>query len=151
MALAAKRSGRDYRVYVLMGDGEQAEGSVWEGAMSASHYGLGNLVGIIDYNKLQISGNVDDVMRLSSLTERWTSFGWKVVEIDGNDMKQIVQTFDALDRNSSQPTLILAHTTKGAGVSFMENQAGWHHKVPTDAQMEQALKELDAQLGEISI
>lgn len=147
MALAAKRDGASYRTFVLMGDGEQAEGSVWEAAMAGSHYGLDNLVGIVDYNGLQISGAVDEVMRLSPLAERWSAFGWKVVEIDGNDMAQVVAALDSLPARSGSPTLVLARTTKGKGVSFIENQAAWHHKVPTDEQLEQAMAELDAQIA----
>jgi Transketolase, N-terminal subunit len=144
MAIAAKRDGAAYRTFVLMGDGEQAEGSVWEAAMAGSHYGLDNLVGIVDNNGLQISGRVDEVMRLSSLAERWSAFGWKVVEIDGNDMAQVLAALDSVPARSGSPTLILAHTVKGKGVSFIENQAAWHHKVPTDEQYAQAMRELDA-------
>jgi transketolase len=149
MALAAKRDGVPYRTFVLMGDGEQAEGSIWEAAMAGSHYGLDNLVGIVDYNGLQISGKVDEVMRLSPLAERWSSFGWKVVELEGNDMSQVVAALDSLPARSGSPTLILAHTTKGKGVSFIENQAAWHHKVPTDEQLKQAMLELDGQIAAI--
>ena len=144
MALAAKRDGAAYRTFVLMGDGEQAEGSVWEAAMAGSNYELDNLVGIVDYNGLQISGKVDEVMRLSPLSERWSAFGWAVVELDGNDMGQLVKAFDGLPARRGSPTLILAHTTKGKGVSFIENQVAWHHKVPTEEQYKQALGELDA-------
>jgi transketolase len=145
MALAGKRDNTDYRVFVLMGDGEQAEGSVWEAAMAASHYELGNLIAIVDHNKLQISGDVDVVMKVSSLRDRWKSFGWETVEIDGNNMADIVKCFDSYGRGLQRhrPTLVVAHTTKGKGVSFMENQAGWHHRVPTDQDLVNALTELD--------
>jgi transketolase len=145
MAIAGQRDNADYRVFVLMGDGEQAEGSVWEAAMAASHYGLGNLIAIIDYNRLQISGDVDSVMTISSLRERWTSFGWDVQEIDGNDMRSIIGAVDPHERGAvrTRPILIVAHTTKGKGVSFVENQAGWHHRVPTDEDLARALAELD--------
>jgi transketolase len=147
MALAAKRDGASYRTFVLMGDGEQAEGSVWEAAMAGSHYGLDNLVGIVDYNGLQISGKVDDVMRLSPLGDRWAAFGWKVVQIDGNDMGQVIGALDSVPAKAGSPTLILARTIKGKGVSFIENQVAWHHKVPTDEQYAQAMRELDTAIA----
>ena len=146
MALAGSRDGAAYRVFVVMGDGEQAEGSVWEAAMAASHYQLGNLIAIIDHNKLQISGEVDQVMTVSSLHDRWSSFGWHVEEIDGNDMGNLVTCLDNLPRggNRNKPTLILAHTVKGKGVSFMENNPIWHHRVPKDDELSRALEELDS-------
>jgi transketolase len=145
MALAGQRDHADYRVFVLMGDGEQAEGSVWEAAMAASHYRLGNLIAIIDHNKLQISGSVDSVMTISSLSERWRSFGWHVREIEGNDMGEVVRFLDQHPRGTERdtPTLLIAHTTKGRGVSFMENNPVWHHRVPTDEELNTALTELD--------
>lgn len=149
MAIAGKRDDADYRVFVLMGDGEQAEGSVWEAAMAASHYRLDNLVGIIDYNKLQISGDVDTVMRISSLRDRWESFGWHIEEVDGNDVQELTALFDRVPLEPQRPTLVIAHTVKGKGVSFMENNASWHHHVPTDKELDQALAELDAQLAEV--
>ena len=147
MAIAGARDRKDYRVFVLMGDGEQAEGSVWEAAMAAAHYRLGNLVAIIDHNRLQISGDVDQVMTVSSLYDRWRSFGWNVEEVEGNDMSSLVRCFDTYQRGGDRekPSLILAHTTKGKGVSFMENVAGWHHRVPTEEQLSLALSELDGQ------
>lgn len=149
MAIAAKRGGAGYKVFVLMGDGEQAEGSVWEAAMAASHYRLDNLVGIIDYNKLQISGEVDSVMRVSSLQERWASFGWEVQETDGNDMASLVGLFDGLPDHNGRPQLVVAHTTKGKGVSFIENNASWHHRVPSEEEYRRAQQELNAQLEEV--
>jgi transketolase len=149
MALAAKRDGAACRTFVLMGDGEQAEGSIWEAAMAGSHYGLDNLVGIVDYNGLQISGKVDGVMGLSPLADRWAAFGWKVVEIDGNDMGALASAFDALPARTLAPTLVLAHTVKGKGVSFIENQVAWHHKVPTAEELETALGELDDRIAEL--
>jgi transketolase len=149
MAISAKRAGSNYRTFVLMGDGEQAEGSIWEAAMAGAHYGLDNLVGIIDNNGLQISGKVDDIMRLSPLADRWASFGWTVIELDGNDIGQLVSAFDRLPMKMGAPTLMLAHTIKGKGVSYMENQAAWHHKVPTLEQYTQAMAELDATIEAI--
>ncbi len=146
MAIAGKLDGAAYRVYVLMGDGEQAEGSIWEGAMAASHHALGNLVGIIDNNNLQISGKVDAVMRVASLKDRWSAFGWKVVEVDGNDMVALVSLFDRLPKDSSRPHLVIAHTVKGKGVSFMENKPDWHHRAPTADELDLAERELDKAL-----
>lgn len=152
MAIAGKRDGSDHRVFVLMGDGEQAEGSVWEAAMAASHYELGNLIAIVDHNKLQISGEVDSVMTISSLHDRWSSFGWEVKEVEGNNMDALVQCLDSYGRGGSreQPVLILAHTTKGKGISFMENEASWHHRVPTDEDLASALAELEVEKSEVS-
>jgi transketolase len=149
MALGAKMNGKNNSVYVLMGDGEQAEGSVWEGAMSASNYKLDNLVAVIDRNNLQISGNTEDVMALEDLAGKWRAFGWDVIEIDGNDMEQITDALDLSSAKNGKPHLIMAHTTKGKGVSFMQNVTKWHHGVPTEEQMALALAELDSQLKEL--
>lgn len=142
MALASKIDQKPTKVFTLMGDGEQAEGSIWEAAMSASHYKLDNLVGIVDRNHLQISGTTESVMGLEPLADKWESFGWHVQEIDGNSMEEIVATFDSVPIVLDKPTLILANTLKGKGVSFIENRAEWHHKVPTLDQYKQALVEL---------
>lgn len=144
MALAAKKDGAAYRTYCLMGDGEQAEGSVWEAAMAGSHYKLDNLIGIIDRNRLQISGSTEDVMGLDPLEDKWTAFGWHVVSIDGNDMQALVETFDAVPAQSGKPTLVMANTVKGKGVSFAENVPHWHHHVPNQVELEKALAELAA-------
>ena len=149
MALAGKMDKMSYKVYVLMGDGEQAEGSVWEAAMAGGHYGLDNLIGIIDRNKLQISGSTEKIMSLESLNDKWKSFGWEVLEVDGHNMQQLVDTFEMLPAVKGKPHLIIADTVKGKGVSFMENVAKWHHGVPGREQLEQALKELDSQLKEM--
>ena len=142
MAIAGKMDHRDYKVYVLMGDGEQAEGSVWEAAMAGSNYKLDNLVAIIDRNRLQISGNTEEVMKLEPLGERWASFGWEVIEVDGNNIEELYKTFKSLPRVEGKPHLILANTIKGKGVSFMENVAKWHHGVPNEEQFIQAIGEL---------
>lgn len=142
MALAAKRSDEDYRVFCLMGDGEQAEGSIWEAAMSGAHYQLDNLIGIIDRNRLQISGSTEDVMGLEPLDKKWEAFGWHVISIDGNDIASLMKTFDSLPIVKDKPTLILANTVKGKGVSFTENVAGWHHRVPTEQELTLAIQEL---------
>ncbi len=123
MAIAAKMDGRSYKTYVVMGDGEQGEGSIYEGAMSASHYKLDNLVAVIDRNHLQISGNTEDVMSLENITERWTAFGWDVVTADGNSASAMAKTFRSLDFNNGKPHLVIAESTKGKGVSYMENVA----------------------------
>jgi transketolase len=143
MALGAKRDKATSRIFVLMGDGEQAEGSIWEAAMAASHYKLDNLVAIIDNNNLQISGHIDSVMRLSSLRQKYEAFGWNVAEIDGHDFHQLIEAFNTAPWRPEMPNLIIAHTIKGRGVSFMENSASWHHKVLTDEDFERAIDELD--------
>lgn len=142
MALAGKVDKKDYRVYVLLGDGEIQEGQVWEAAMLASHYKLDNLTAFLDYNGLQIDGPTEEVMSPGSLADKWRAFGWHVIEIDGHDIKQILEAVDKAKQTTGQPTLILAHTIKGKGVSFMENQVGWHGKAPNAEQVQQALEEL---------
>lgn len=149
MALAGKRMGKDYHVYVLMGDGEQAEGSVWEGAMAAANYKLDNLTAIVDRNHLQISGNTEDVMALEDLAGKWEAFGWRVTQIDGNSMEEICAALDLPSDKTQRPHMIIAHTIKGKGVSFMENVAKWHHGVPSQEQLTAAIAELDAQEKEL--
>src|SRR5690625_1627225 len=146
MALAAKMDNKSHRVFTLMGDGEQAEGSIWEGAMAASHYKLDNLVGIIDRNRLQITGGTEDVMTLEPLADKWQAFGWEVVEVDGNDIAALQEVLHHTPRTSGKPTLIMANTIKGKGVSLAENVAGWHHHVPSEEEYEQAMKELTQEL-----
>jgi len=146
MAMAAKMDKKTYKTYVLMGDGEQGEGSIYEAAMSGSHYKLDNLVAIIDRNKLQISGKTEDVMSLEPMRGRWEAFGWEVIDMEGNDMKDIVKTFDSVDYSNGKPKLIIAHTTKGQGVSFMEKTAKWHHGVPSVEQFNEANAEIGARI-----
>jgi len=143
MALAAKKDNKSYKVFCLMGDGEQAEGSVWEAAMAGAHYKLDNLVGIIDRNRLQISGSTEEVMGLDPLDDKWRAFGWNVIAIDGNNMDEIVEVLENVPTIQETPTLIIANTIKGKGVSFAENVAQWHHHVPSDEQLEKALSELE--------
>ncbi|WDZ63585.1 transketolase [Paenibacillus polymyxa] len=150
MALAAKRGDRPYRVFCLMGDGEQAEGSNWEAAMAGSHYKLDNLIGIIDRNRLQISGATEEVMGLEPLEEKWTAFGWNVVSINGNNMEELLKAFRSAPEVAGKPTLIMANTTKGKGVSFAENVPAWHHHVPDDKELELALTELKATIEELT-
>lgn len=143
MALAGKMDKKDYRVYTVMGDGEIAEGSVWEGAMAASHYKLDNLCAVVDRNRLQISGNTEDVMAHDDLHERWGSFGWNVIDVaDGNDIDQLKAAFDAAKEVKGKPTVLIANTVKGKGSSVMENKANWHHKVPNAEELEQIRKDL---------
>ena len=137
MALAAKRLKTESRVFVVMGDGEQAEGSVWEAAMAGANYGLDNLFAIVDRNGLQISGSTENVMVLDDLSAKWRAFGWDVTELDGNDMDALCAYFDA-PHAEGKPRCLIAHTVKGKGLPFAENRAEWHHKVPTEEQLAQA-------------
>ncbi len=146
MALAARMDGASWKTVVLMGDGEQGEGSIYEAAMAGHQYKLGNLVAIIDRNHLQISGNTEDVMAIDDVRTKWTAFGWDVTEMNGDDMADICRTFDSIDYTGSRPHLIISNTTKGLGVSFMENVAKWHHGVPTEEQYAIAMGELDARI-----
>jgi len=141
MAIAGKASKKNYTVYALLGDGELQEGIVWEAAMAASHHNLNNLVVIIDYNGLQITGWVNCVNRIEPLVKKWEAFGWQALEIEGNDMASILSGFQKA-RKMSKPVVIIAHTTKGKGVSFMENIADWHGKAPNEEQMVKALEEI---------
>ena len=146
MAIAAKMDNRPYRTFVVMGDGEQGEGSIYEAAMAAAHYKLGNLVAVIDRNRLQISGNTEDVMALDCLVEKGESFGWDVIDVNGDDMEDIVAKLESINYTSDEPHMVIANTTKGKGVSFMENVAKWHHGVPSPEQYEQALAEIDERI-----
>ena len=149
MALAAKLQKKDCRVYTLLGDGEIQEGQVWEAFMFAHHYKLDNLCAVIDNNGLQIDGPVDQVMSPYPIPEKLKAFGWNVVEIDGHDFDQIAAAFAQARETTGVPTAIVMKTTKGKGVSFMENQAGWHGKAPNDEEYEKAMTELKAQLAEV--
>ena len=149
MALAARQQGKSSRVYTLLGDGEIQEGQVWEAMMFAHHYKLDNLCVIIDNNGLQIDGNVADVMSPYPIPEKLRAFGFEVAEIDGHDFEQIEAAFTKARETKGVPFAIVMKTTKGKGVSFMENQAGWHGKAPNDEEYEIAMKELSAQLAEV--
>lgn len=144
MALAGKMNKQDYRVYTVMGDGELAEGSVWEAAMAAHQYKLDNLCAIIDRNRLQISGCTEDVMAHDSQEERWSSFGWHVISINGNDFDELEAAFAEARTVKDAPTVIIANTVKGCGSPVMENKANWHHKVPNAEEYAQIMKDLDA-------
>lgn len=142
MAKAGKMDGRDYHVYAVLGDGELAEGSVWEGVMAGGHFKLDNLTALVDRNRLQISGSTEDVMAQDSQETRWAAFGWNVVSIPGNDMAAVDSALTLAKETKGKPTVIILNTTKGCGVSFMENLAVWHHKVMDDAQYETAMAEI---------
>ena len=150
IALSAKMDQKGYHTFVVMGDGEQAEGSIYEAAMAANKYHLDNLVAFIDRNGLQISGSTEDVMPLENIRERWTAFGWDVIDQNGDDIDDIVKVLTSIDFNNGKPHLIISHTTKGRGVSFMENVAKWHHGVPTEEQYEQAVKEITERVDELT-
>ena len=143
MALAGKLDKKDYRVYCIMGDGEIEEGQVWEAAMTAGHHKLDNLCVIVDNNGLQIDGKVIDVMNSKPIDEKFKSFGFNVVNIDGNDIDEILEAFEKARKAKERPTAIIAKTTKGKGVSFMENQVGWHGKAPNQEEYKRAIEELN--------
>lgn len=144
MAMAGKMDKTSYRVYTVMGDGELAEGSVWEGAMAAGHYHLDNLCAVVDRNTLQISGSTEEVMSQNSQEARWSSFGWNVINAVGNNISSLNEAFELAKKTQRKPTVIIAQTIKGCGVSFMENSAPWHHKVPSEDEYKKALEELEA-------
>ncbi|MFH1046365.1 MAG: transketolase [Candidatus Omnitrophota bacterium] len=142
MSLAARLDNIAYRVYCLLGDGEIQEGQVWEAAMSASHYRLGNLCAILDHNGYQIDGKVSEIMNIEPVNDKWRSFGWNTIDIDGHDIGAILSAFDQAKAVTDKPTIIIAKTTKGKGVSFMENVVDFHGRAPTKEEAAQALKEL---------
>ncbi|HTN19400.1 MAG TPA: transketolase [Pelobium sp.] len=145
-AIAAKLDDKTYRVFTLMGDGELPEGSNWEAALTASHYKLDNLCAIIDNNKLQITGTNAEVCNTDPIDGKFRNFGWAVREVDGNDVQALKEIFDALPFEKGKPSLIIAHTLKGKGVSFMENSIKWHHGVPDEHQYQEAIAELNTEL-----
>ena len=156
MAIAAKMnagvyntqlpSPNTYKTYVLMGDGEQGEGSIYEAAMAGNKYQLDNLVAIIDRNHLQISGDTENVMPIDSIKERWSAFGWDVISMNGDSMEDIVKTFEAIDYTNKKPHLLISNTTKGRGVSFMEGIAKWHHGVLNEEQCKEAVAEIEKRI-----
>ncbi len=148
-ALAAKMDDRDYRVFTLLGDGELPEGSNWEAALSAAHYKLDNLCAIVDLNGLQITGPTKDVCNTEPLDRKFESFGWSVRHVDGHDIQALKDAFDSLPFEKDKPSVIIAHTIKGKGVSFMENELKWHHGVPTKEQYAIAMEELDSVIAEL--
>ena len=142
-ALAAKMDNRKYRVFTLLGDGELPEGYNWEAALTAAHYKLDNLCAIIDHNKLQITGPTSEVCNTNPIDAKFESFGWSVRHVDGHNFEELKETFDAMPFTEGKPSLVIAHTIKGKGISYMENVLKWHHGVPTEKQYEDALSELD--------
>ncbi len=142
MSLAAKLDKKDYRTYVMLGDGEIEEGQVWEAAMAASHYKADNLCAIIDQNGLQIDGFIHEIMSSLPIPDKWLGFGWHVIEINGHDYNAILSAYDEAEKVKGKPTVIVAKTIKGKGVSFMENQVDWHGKAPSKDEAERALAEL---------
>lgn len=147
MALAAKMNKVGYHTFVMMGDGEQGEGSIYEAAMAGNKYKLDNLVAFIDRNGLQISGSTEDVMPLENIKERWTAFGWDVKEQNGDDIDDIIKTLESIDYSNGKPHMIVSRTTKGYGVSFMENVAKWHHGVPKAEQYAQAVEDIKSRIS----
>ena len=148
MALAAKMNHQDYRTYVVLGDGEMAEGSNYEGMMAAGHYHLDNLCATVDLNRLQISGTTQEVMDSSSLADKFRDFGWNVINVEnGNDCESLVKAYEEASAFKGKPTAVIANTVKGKGISFMEDQASWHHGVMTEEQYEEAVKELEEVLA----
>ena len=149
MALAAKLDGKSYNVYTVLGDGEIEEGQVWEAAMFAAHYGLGNLVAVVDNNGLQIDGPISEVCSPEPITDKFAAFGWHVITMDGHDFDSIEAAFDEASKVNDKPVAIIQKSVKGKGVSFMENQVGWHGTAPNKEQYDQAMSELNAQLKEL--
>jgi transketolase len=148
-AIAGKLDKREYKVYTLLGDGELPEGSNWEAALSAAQYKLDNLCVIVDKNSLQITASTAEVMSTDPLDKKWEAFGWAVKEVNGNDVDELMEVFNSLPFEKGMPSVIIAHTTKGKGVSFMENQLKWHHGVPSNEEYELALQELDKAISEL--
>lgn len=143
MALAARIKGETYRTYVLMGDGEMQEGQVWEAAMSSAHQKLDNICAFVDFNNLQIDGNVDKIKGIEPLDKKWEAFGWNVIKIDGHNYHEILEALEKAKATKGKPTVIIAKTVKGKGVSFMENVCGFHGVAPTPEETERAIKELE--------
>jgi transketolase len=151
MAMAGKLDKKDFRVYALLGDGELQEGEVWEALMAAAHYKLDNLTAFLDHNGLQIDGRVTDVMSPEPVADKFKAFGWNVLKTDGHDIEKILESVEQAKGCKDKPTIIIAETVKGKGVSYMENQAGWHGSAPNKEQRDQAMAELDKALAELEV
>jgi len=149
LALAEKMDGMNHKVYTLLGDGELAEGSNWEALLTAAHYQLDNLIAIVDFNKLQITGWTKDVCATDPLEQKFCAFGWSVQHVDGHDIEALTEVLNSVPFEREKPSVIIAHTIKGKGVSFIENNHTWHHHVPTDAELVQAIQELDQALVQV--
>lgn len=146
MAIAAKLDKKDYKVFTLLGDGELAEGSNWEAALTAAHYELDNLCAVLDYNRMQISAPTREVCNTDPVADKFRSFGWDVMEVDGHDVEELERIFKQFPLSPGKPCLVIAHTIKGKGISYMENVLKWHHGVPNEEEYEQAQKELEESL-----
>jgi transketolase len=144
MAMAAKYDKTNYRTFVILSDGECNEGSVWEAALFAGHHKLDNLIAVVDYNKLQALGRNEDILRLEPFSDKWRSFGWQTQEVDGHNFRELIGSLSRVPFKKNKPSIIIAHTIKGKGVSFMENKLLWHYKSPDERELELALKELDS-------
>lgn len=151
MAIAGKLDKKDYRVYSILGDGELQEGQVWEAMMAAAHYQLGNLTAFLDHNGLQIDGKITDVLSPEPVADKFRAFGWKVINVNGHDYVQIMEALEEAKKCKDKPTMIIAATIKGKGVSYMENQAGWHGNAPNKEQRDQAIAELDEILAKLEV
>jgi len=151
MALAGKLDNKNYRVYAILGDGELQEGQVWEACMAAAHYKLDNLTAFLDHNGLQIDGKIAEVMSPEPVEEKFKAFGWRVININGHDYVQIIEALEEAKKTKGMPTVIVAETIKGKGVSFMENVAGWHGSAPNKEQRDQAIAELDEILSKLEV
>lgn len=149
MALAGKADKKDYKVYALMGDGEQGEGQIWEAVMTAAHYRLNNLIGIVDQNRVQMCGTVEEILDTGDIGTKYEAFGWNVIRIDGHDVSQILAAFEKAAKVTDKPTAIIAETIKGKGVSFMEGKYQWHGGAPNDEEYEIAIKEIDAAIERV--
>ncbi|BCZ44206.1 transketolase [Clostridium gelidum] len=143
MALAAKLDNKDHNIYVILGDGEVQEGQIWEAAMTAAHYKLDNVIAVLDFNGLQIDGSNEEVMNINPIDEKFSAFGWNVIKIDGHDLEAISNAVDEAKKVQGKPTVIIAKTVKGKGISFMENQASWHGTAPNEEQTKAAIEELE--------
>ncbi|MFC1562912.1 transketolase [candidate division KSB1 bacterium] len=143
MAIAGKMDKKNYRIYCMIGDGESQAGQIWEAGMCAVKYKLDNLTAILDYNKIQLDDRVNIIMDIEPIKDKWLSFGWDVLEIDGHNIAQIINAFDEVEKVKGKPSIIIANTIKGKGVSFMEDEVGWHGKAPSKEQADQAIKELE--------
>jgi transketolase len=147
MAMAARMDGRSLRIYCLIGDGECQEGQVWEAAESAAYYGLDNLTVILDYNRVQLMGPLKDILEIAPVFEKWRSFNWNVIDVNGHDIAQLADAFEAALQYKGKPTILIANTVKGKGVSFMEGKSAWHGKPPNSDELAQALQEIQAEGG----
>lgn len=149
MALAAKLDSRPYKTYIILGDGELQEGSIWEAAMSAAHFKLNNLIAIVDRNRLQIDGNTEEILQLGKLSEKWDSFGWSVKTIDGHSIPELIEVLESIPFEDDKPSIIIANTVKGKGVSFMENSVKWHGGAPKGEEAISAIEQLTKSVSQL--